>query len=254
MKRMTITIGMVAALAITGMADAGIIFYTDEALFNQALADAGKISKGIEDFEQTLLGPGFAAVLDDPLNINNLQDFTGQPVFNPGDFIDNLTFQSNTNGTPGIDDPGVNGLFPLGLKGLFLVGPDTLALGLSAGLLSGLGPDSFDILSGPPAGDNHTALGMHVFTLFTGGPRPVEVRVFDKNEQQVGFFPIVTNINGTFLGILATGGDTIGRVNLWSNDTFQEGVYDVQTYLIPAPSALALLGLTGLVGVRRRRR
>ena len=40
MKRMTMTMttGAVAAAAITGMADAGIMFFLDEALFDQALA------------------------------------------------------------------------------------------------------------------------------------------------------------------------------------------------------------------------
>ena len=245
MKSITMTIGAVAAAAITGMADAAIIFYTDEAAFNQALADAGKISKGIEDFEQALIAPGQAQPLNDPLNINNLQGFFPS-------FIDNLTFQSNTNGTPNVNDPGVNGLFPRGPGGLLLVGPGFVG-SINVGLTSNNPRDSFDILSGPPAGDNHTALGMHVFTTVGGAP-PVEVRVFDKIEQELGLITIPANVDGQFLGILATEGDTIGRVNIWSTQENFEGVYDVQTYLIPAPSAVALLGLAGLFGVRRRRR
>ena len=246
MKRITMTMGAVAAAAITGTTDAGIIFFTDEAAFNQALADAGKISKGIEDFEQALISPNQAIFLDDPLNINNLQG-----VFNSGDFIDNLTFQSNTNGTPPLNDPGVNGPNPLGVNGLRLMGPG-FGGATNVGLVSPFGNESFDIISGPPAGGNHTALGMHVFS-FTTFFTPVEVRVFDKNEQQIGLIPIQMNISGGFLGILATGGETIGRVNIWSVHGSGEGVYDVQTYLIPAPSAWALLGLAGLFGARRRR-
>ena len=245
--RMSMTIGAVAALAITGVADAAIIFYTDEALFNQALADAGKISKWIEDFEQALLPPppGNFAILNDPLNINNLQGF-----FNSGDFIDNLTFQSNTNGTDGSNDPGVNGPNPRGAGALTLVGPG-LAGAVNAGLLTSIGIDSLDIISGPPAGDNHTALAMHVFGLPASS---VQVRVFDKNELEIGLISMAAPVGGKFLGVLATGGDSIGRVNIWeiSGNGF-EGVYDVQTFLIPAPSALALLGLAGLFGPRRRR-
>ncbi|MCH8344630.1 MAG: PEP-CTERM sorting domain-containing protein [Planctomycetes bacterium] len=249
MKRMTMTMGAVAAAAITGMADAAIIFFLDEALFDQALADAGKISKGIEDFEQALIAPppSNVAILNDPLNINNLQG-----AFNPGDFIDNLTFQANTNGTPNINDPGVNGLNPRGASGLVLFGAGFFG-SANVGLTPNFTNDSFDILSGLPAGDNHTALGMNVFN-FTESPFPLEVRVFDKSEQQIGLISIQTDLSGSFLGILATGGETIGRVNLWSPDAFLEGVYDVQTYIIPAPSALALVGLAGLFGVRRRRR
>ena len=246
MKGVTITMGAVAVAAITGMADAGIIFFTDEAAFNQALADAGKVSKGIEDFEQALIGPVEALLMNDPLNINNLQG-----AFKPGDFIDNLTFQSNTNGTPDINDPGVNGLNPRGVDGLRLVrDPDG-----SVGLVSALESDSFDILSGPPAGGNHTALGMHVDTYIAAGP-PIEVRVFDKNERQIGLISIFPNPPaGQFLGIPATGGDTIGRVNIWDTlGPLQEGINDIQTYLIPAPGAWALLGLAGLFGPWRRRR
>ena len=106
------TIGALAALAITGMADAAIIFFTDEIAFNQALADAGKTLKGIEDFDQALIPPFQSALLSDPLNINNLQG-----LFRRGDFIDNLAFQSNTNGTGSVNDPGVNGLNPRGKNG-----------------------------------------------------------------------------------------------------------------------------------------
>ena len=248
---MTMTMGAVAAAAITGLADAAIIFFTDEALFNQALADAGKFFKGIEDFEQTLLTPGNpSSLVNDPLNINNLQG-----LFNPGDFIDNLTFQANTNGTLGVIDPGVNGPNPRGLDGMQLAIPLPPGIPfLNVGLQSVFGEDSLDIISGPPTGGNHTALGMHVF-IFAGQLFPLEVRVFDKNEQQVGFVTLPgVDLAGQFIGILATGGETIGRVNLFNDAGTLEGVYDVQTYLIPAPSALALLGLAGLLGVHRRRR
>ena len=250
MKRMTMTIGAVAAAAITGMADAAIIFFTVESAFDTALVNAGKFSKGIEDFEQALISPGQGTLLNDPLNINNLLDHFGQPVFDPGDFIDNLTFQANTNGTPGINDPGVNGLNPRGSTALALFGAG-FGGAPNVGLRANFFADSLDILSGPPAGGNHTALGMHVFTFSAGS---VQVRVFDKNEQQVGIVLLTgAGIAGQFLGILATDGETIGRVNIWDLNGFAEGVYDVQTYIIPAPSALALLGLAGLFGVRRRR-
>ncbi len=167
------TIGALAALAITGMADAAIIFFTDEIAFNQALADAGKTLKGVEDFDQALIGPFQNALLNDPLNISNLQG-----LFNPGEFIDNLAFQSNTNGTGSVNDPGVNGLNPRGKNGLMLIGPG-FAGAPNTGLLVNLAVDSLDILSGPPAGDNHTALGIHVFTTLV--VFPTEVRVFDKS-------------------------------------------------------------------------
>ena len=71
------TIAALAALAITGMADAAIIFFSDEIAFNQALVNAGKTLKGIEDLDQSLIPPFQNALLNDPLDINNLQ---GQEV------------------------------------------------------------------------------------------------------------------------------------------------------------------------------
>ena len=52
------TIAALAALASTGMADAAIIFFSDEIAFNQALVNAGKTLKGIEDLDQSF--PAFA--------------------------------------------------------------------------------------------------------------------------------------------------------------------------------------------------
>lgn len=244
----TFGLGVLAAFSLGGFADASVTFFTDEVAFDAALAAAGKISKGTEDFEQALLPlpPNDFLFLDDPLNINNLQG-----AFNTGDFIDNLTFQSNTNGTPPLNDPGVNGPNPLGVDGLRLMGP-VFGQGPNVGLVSPFGNESFDILSGPPAGDNHTALGMHVFS-FSTLTVPVEVRVFDKLEQQIGLISIQTNVSGSFLGILTTSGETIGRVNIWAVNGNAEGIYDIQAYLVPAPAALALLGLAGLMGARRRR-
>ena len=229
--------GAVAAFSIGGFADAAITFFTNEALFNQALADAGKVSKGIEDFEQAILPPppNNVVVLNDPLNINNLQG-----LFPRGDFINNLTFQSN------LDNPGVNGPNPRGVGALVLFGPG-LAGSINVSLLSSQLADSFDIISGPPAGGNHTALGMHGATN-QQGPFPVDVRVFDKNEQQIGGpFEIVVGSDVTqFLGILATGGDTIGRVNLSSS--ILEGVFDVQTYLPdPCPTDINGDGATDVL-------
>ncbi len=244
-----------AALVVAGFfaetALGGVTFFTDEAAFDQALVDAGQFFKGIEDFEQTGLNGN--VFFSDPLHINNLPDF-----FPPGDFIDNLTFQSNTNGTNSVNDPGVNGLNPRGVFALRAHGPGG-GQTANVGLAAAFGADSLDILSGPPAGGDHTALAMHVFTYAVGGagPLPVEMRVFDKNEQLAGEpFTIMAGTGaGQFVGILATGGETIGRVNIWGTGGFVSvGILDIRTYGIPAPSALALLGVAGLMGGRRRRR
>jgi len=54
-------------------------------------------------------------------------------------------------------------------------------------------------------------------------------------------------------GILATGGDTISSVQIFDAGGGAEGVQGAGLVYVPAPGALALLGLAGLVSRRRSR-
>jgi hypothetical protein len=48
--------------------------------------------------------------------------------------------------------------------------------------------------------------------------------------------------------------DDFTKFGFWEGDeTLGEGVFSQQIFAIPAPGALALLGLAGLAGARRRR-
>ncbi len=250
-RRNRIAIGslcLVGSAAFIGAtpAQADIIFFTDQAAFDAALADAGKVSKGFEDFPwlapPNSVSGGGIVVLDTNSDI---------PGFvTPGTLIDNLTWQSNSGGedssqvTPDASDIA---LFTAPFAGLPF-----------NGLLANLPDHSFDILSGPPAGDSHTALGMTPFAIF-GAFTTVRVNVYDLLNNLVGSINNVpAPLDGSgFLGILATGETTIGRVNLWDGsavDGFQ-GIYNITAYVpIPTPGALALLGVAGLVSRRRRRR
>ena len=89
--------------------------------------------------------------------------------------VDNVTFQSNLDG---LQAPAPN---PRGLDGVAFVTPplfDTNNNLLGANFFA----DSFDIISGPPAGDNHTAMSLEISVALSGGPGPVFVTVFDKQE------------------------------------------------------------------------
>ncbi len=157
--------------------------------------------------------------------------------------IDNLAFQSNFGGT---DSSQVNPAGPNGMN-LFTAG----FLGVPAnGVAAGVFVNSFDIISTGDPG--HTAMGMTVVS-FLGG-KTVRVDVYDTSNVLLGSIAEVpAPVNGTsFLGILTTGSDTIGRVNFFDPSNAAEGILDIAVY-IPAPGTLALLGVAGLVGRRRRR-
>ncbi len=90
--------------------------------------------------------------------------------------VDNVTFQSNAgpNPQPPLPNPtGIDGLF----FGNSLFGYDNNVL------VANFFTDSFDILSGPPAGDNHTAMSIEIVAASAGGPLgPILVTVYDKQE------------------------------------------------------------------------
>ena len=216
---------------------AGLItFYADEAAFNLALLDAGKVIKGFEDFPW-LAAPNGVTATPDPVDVNGSQ----AGWYTPGMLIDNLAFQSNTGGANsaqvGPPQPDGIALFTAGFVGT-----------PANGLVSNTFVNAFDILS--TGGDNHTAMGMTVNTILGGAS--IRVDVYDKNNNLIGSLAShPTGVQGSFLGIIVSSG-TIGRVNIFDPAGGAEGLYDIAVY-VPAPGSLALLGLAGFFGRRRRR-
>ena len=87
---------VVASLGVFGIAglvyaDSTVEFFTDPALFDAALQQAGKVSKGKWDFAATnSQGPGADIAFPDPLDIKNPGPFDSVP-------LDNVRIQSNVN-------------------------------------------------------------------------------------------------------------------------------------------------------------
>ena len=192
-------------------------FFLDPVQFDNAVNESGKILEGVETFEEAVIADGTASLMHDPLDTT-----TDNGFFSPGDILYNLSFQSN------LDGPGVNGPNPTGLFGLAVFGagfggfPDK-------GVGSIAADASFDIMSLNP---NHTAIGLRVFSIIN--PSPVEVRVFDKDDQIVGA-TTVTAADGTFIGILMNNQETFSRINLWSRELQTEGVLNVEAYINEDP-------------------
>ncbi len=204
-------------------------FYTDPGEFAVAVAEAGKVEKFFWTFKPDLLPPAGGADLDDPLDIIthglNPDDPWGT-LWPPA--VDNVQFSANM--TP--QGP----LTPRGVSGMAYVKAGFVPELTNNVLLANNFVDSFDIVSGPPAGDNHTALALDLISLDLDGPgRPVvfHVTVYDKFELELGKLEI-SALQGdkVFLGILAKDA-TIGRVDIWDSEGGAEGVTSIATYAGP---------------------
>ena len=225
---MSKTMNAVAILlcARAAHAEVHVLFFLDEAEFQAALEQTGKIKEGFEVFPW-LAGPGSIISIGDPLNTN-----TSVPGWiEPGVLLDNVQYQSN------LDPFGPNGPNPRGSTGMRLFTTGFIGA-TSNGTVAGHFVDSFDILSGVPEPANHTAMGLQLISFNHPPPGPsVTVSVYDKDENLIGTESGISapaNLGGAFLGILATGGNTIGRVNLYdtNHQSFDaEGLYSIAVYV-----------------------
>ena len=233
-----------AVFATATPAQAQVDFYTNQADFDAAIEAAGKLLKGSETYPWTFVD-GSVLGIDDPLDVT-----TSVPGWiKPGILLDNVTYQSN------LDPQGLNGPNPRGGTGLALFTTGFIGA-TSDGLVANHFVDSLDILSGPPAGDNHTAMAMQVVSFNSSpGGSAVVVTVFDKDGNQIGKTPAFSAqaaAGGAFLGIITQGG-TIGRVNIYdTNEGFDaEGLYSLAVYVSEGPQDCpADLDEDGEVGVK----
>ena len=231
-----LTLGAAALLCVGASAQAGVFFYDLDG-GGQAQWDADLATYGYSIRSTTNWGalPDWGILgMDGPVDTN-----TNNGTFAPGDIPFDLAFDSNL--TP-YGTGGANGRGPGG-NGLVVVGPSsgyTPANCLAANYFT----DSFDIFD--VAGD---VVAMEIWaTSIIGGA--LDITAYDDNGGYLGAYAGIAPPNR--YGILVTGADSLGVLNLYDPVGGAEGVMAVTTYIVPAPGALALLGLAGLA--RRRRR
>ena len=249
MRSRVVTI--VVALTVAFPAESALgdfTIFTDKgsfALFNQL---EGKTQKLTESFFESNLLAGQTATLNDPLigNVPNVDQIgRGFPI---GLLSKNLIIQSNTLG---VNAPVPS---PLGVGGLAVLGPffggqdnpNSVVVGAAL-------PDhSTDLIFTEP---NHTGVGFDVIDLFVGGST-IHITVFDKGNGIITKETVPGLPGKTFFGIWSD--RTIGRINIDSvpfpgDPVGRELVDNIQMWT-PAPGGLALFGLAGLMGTRRRRK
>lgn len=237
--RFGVLVSLVAMVAAPAMGQ--LTWFSDQNAFEAAAASAGKVLKGVENYEASILGPNAVDGFEDPLQfgIPNLPD--GFPYPNGTDGLANLTTQAN--------NLGANGTIPSPVPGP--------ASGLAAGSNGFLGFTSDGVVSNTFvngldlifSGGLKTAVGGRVIDAL-GAQTGVEITVYDINNVALGNMHVAGDAGGSFFTGVISAGAAIGRINMFS--TGAEGMDDIQGWNIPEPATLSLLALGGLALLRRR--
>jgi hypothetical protein len=257
--------------AFTGTASADVIFYTNSTDFGNAVTAASLLSLGIEDFESSVLPDGNIQRVDDALqpgvpstSMNPaVPTPTIDPVFPTGtSTATNITVQSNTGGgMPVVAQPRGMDALVTASAGFFSTPDDQIG--------SNFPTDSLDLLFSstvlePVLAVSLIPLFFDDITFSPGALSTIAVRVFDSTNTLLGQTDVlnVDYVNEIgYLGIEATGGMDIGRINLFDGNTqnHTQGVDDIEVFVnspvVPIPAAAWLFGsaLLGL-GVLKRRK
>ncbi|MHC4966216.1 MAG: YncE family protein, partial [Planctomycetota bacterium] len=233
-------LGMYGLKAVPG-AGGHVYFFVDPDDFETAVTVAQRVSEAAWDFTPHAFGPAAGAGLVVPQDIVTHLDNLLDPWTDPGTgadlwpgTVDSVRFVSNL--TP---------------QGDLTIGADDTVFFASAGYHQDITDDfigegtlldgSFGIVSGPPANDDHSAIGLEVLVTVGPGVAPglvpvvVRVAVYDEQEAQIGEV-VLDTFNGVkeFVGVLTTGDQVIGRVDIWCPGGATEGISSIALYRTPA--------------------
>ncbi len=202
-------------------------FFEDPGQFFQALSQTEKLQKFFWDFKPHDQAP-IAVPLNGPLDINTHGLDPDDPWTDPAGgnlwppFVDNVQF--NTNLQP-------QGPFaPRNLDAIAFFPAGTFPGFDNNLMLANFFVDSFEIISGPPAGDNHTAFALEVVSIIGPLPTLIHVTVYDKQDQELGKYVLKYDGGKRFLGILTKDQVTIGRIDIWDVGGGAEGVSSIAAF------------------------
>ena len=211
-----------------------LIWFTNQADFEAFNQGKGKVSKGTEDFEESILDPNNVFGFDDPLEsgVPNSPNGLPFPVGMTG--LPNLIVQSNLEHSPGNPNPrGVDGLVAVS-DGFFGVVSDVVFAGFNV--------DSLDLIF---TGEK-SSVGFNTLTILVGVPS-VEVRVYSTTNLLLGIMTTPADPKGdNFIGVWSP--TPIGRINIFDPGGGAEGVDNIQAWQEGAPCPADLV-VDGDVGV-----
>lgn len=233
----------VALLCFAQSSPAAVVFYVnDQAGFNAATASFNLA--GTENFEGSNLAPGTGLPLDDPLVPN-----TANGPFPSGTQASaGVSVRSNTlGGNPTSLSP--HGAFGLSTASAGYAGTP------SDQVSNNYQADSFDLTFAPSNGQYVRAVGMVPLyfdssaTTATSHSGGLEIRVYAANQTTLLGTQTINNVNysgSSFIGVVSSGGDVIGRINIWDLDAVNhwQGADDVSVRTtVPLPVELVEFGI-----------
>ena len=219
----------------TETAQGGLMWFTNQADFEAFVARQGKVLKGIEDFEESILGPNSADPFDDPLESGVANAPDGFPFPEGMTGLPNLKVQSN------FEHDLFNPNNPRGVNALAAFSA-TAGNFVSDVVIANFTVDSLDLIF---TGEE-TAVGFN--TLRFTSPGAMEVNVFSTTNELLGEMASNSDPAGTnFIGVWSP--IPIGRINLFDVSNGHEGADRIQAWGA-APPCPADFDDSGDVGVK----
>ena len=232
---------------------AGVIFFDNSLQFN--LATAGMNAMSTEGWENGANTPGLIS-FDDPI----------QPGVANGPFVSGsaagIRVQSNTLGAAATTT-SPTGAFGLvyGIAGSLGVSGNAQP---SKQVSSNFPGNSFDIILTPVNGNTPLAIDLTpTFYRVAGASNSatLTITVYNTNNTLLGSITVdnvVDALETAYLGIAATGADSLGRINIWANVNDVTGADSLRVFgtntSTPEPSTILMsaAGLAGLFLLKRR--
>ena len=248
--------GLALVAFFTNVTFGQVTFFDGKSDFDAAMLAKGKLSKGIEDFEEGEIPDGAKVTLGAPLegNVPNVNPDFGWGFPN-GLTQKNLIIQDNVTlgASPPAPNPSGNPI-ALYILGAGFAGSNSKKIGEDMEILKGQ-EASLDLIF---SDDFHTGVGFELSQFSGFGTGDWTVTVYNLAGDVIGtvVVPSATEPNKNFVGVSSI--EPIGRINIWDENIVPDAIDNIQLWVpgvvdgVPAVSTwgLAALGLLLLVGAK----